>query len=342
MLQSFPTPSSEPFSPALVLLFHKQTGFGLSQLPFGAPGQLPSSPDPPKETFASALLLLQNLPLPLQVHFQALPLSQALSSCSPTGPCSTHLPRAALGSWLAPGDPPPPEHLLTLGRALSPPNPPGGSSPWSTCRRTLTAALAPTRPHPSTPLAPPDLLHSSLPSLIPSLPGLLLISLSPSHCPWAPPYLCIIIPLFHVPVPSLPGLLVVSRSLPDLPGPIPSLHILTPSLPGLLLISLASFHCSLAPSHHSLGSSYLPVLIPFLLGTLLISLSPSHRSLFSSWSPHPFHITPCTHLPGLITPWALLTSCCPRVPLCTLAGACSPTSPFMFAARSQTQLGAAQ
>lgn len=41
----------------------KPNRFGLSQLPFGILGQLPSIPDPPKETFASALALPSKPPI---------------------------------------------------------------------------------------------------------------------------------------------------------------------------------------------------------------------------------------------------------------------------------------
>lgn len=151
-----------------------------------------------------------------------MPLSQAHSSCSPTGPCSTHLPHAPLGSWLAPGDQPHPEDLLTT------------QLPWEE--------------QPMEHLQDPHC--SPIPSFlvfIPPLPWLLLIFcthhfLASSHCSLSSS----LYPCTHV---------MVSCPDPITPRAPPCLPVLIPSLPGLFLISLAPSYHSMFSFPHSLDSS---------------------------------------------------------------------------------------
>lgn len=193
-LQSFPTPSSGPFSPALVLLFQKQTGFGLSQLPFGVPGQLPSSPDPPKET----------LPVLCSCSKTSHYLSKWISKPCPSpklSPAAAPQSPAAFTSHVQPWDPGwflvihlPLRSSSPLGRPSHHPTPPGGAAHGTPAEGPSLQLWLPPGPIPQLLGFIPPLswllliccthlasLHA-LPSLIPLLPGLLLVSLYLSHC----------------------------------------------------------------------------------------------------------------------------------------------------------------
>lgn len=183
-----------------------------------------------------------------------------------------------------------------LGGPFHHPTPLGRSSPWNTCRRTLTAALAPTRPHPIAPglhPPPPWLLlilctHHFLASFHCSLGSSLYPIVS---CPdpitlGTPPDL-----LVSIPLPLGSSLSLHHRPIVPYPDPIttrvpPHLLVLIPSIPGLFLIFPAHL---ITPCFHSF-TLWTP---PDLLGFIPLLLSPI-------LSFHGFLLFPCPHP---IPPW---------------------------------------